>query len=269
MSQRQTITVASPSGGWGEPWPNVAEIAEVLEPTSWSLVGGLMVQLHAIHTGIDAIRPTTDIDMLVHVETGRGRPAAIARALASLGYELAPPIDPRNPAAHRFHRTAVPAGPPRGTEQVDVVDLVVADHAAPAAREKLLGYQMVGIAGGTQALRRTVNANLTIDPHRPVVVSVPGVFGALILKAAAHLADSRNPERHLQDAAVLLSCLDDPWAELEKPRSGSDGTRLRHLTQHLADPSHPAWLPLTDDQRRDGRAALRVLTGGEPITHES
>lgn len=47
-------------------------------------------------------------------------------------------------------------------------------------------------------------------------VSVPDTFGALILKTAAHRADSRDPARHLQDAAVLLACIEDPYARLER-----------------------------------------------------
>lgn len=30
-----------------------------------------MTQLHAIHHGIDAVRPTNDVDIVLHIETGR------------------------------------------------------------------------------------------------------------------------------------------------------------------------------------------------------
>ena len=43
-------------------------------------------------------------------------------------------------------------------------------------------------------------------------VSVPSAFGALILKAAAYQSDSRDRDRHLQDAALLLAAIDDPRA---------------------------------------------------------
>jgi hypothetical protein len=39
-----TIDVPRPPGGWGAPWPNVAEIEAVLPQEKWTLVGGLMTQ---------------------------------------------------------------------------------------------------------------------------------------------------------------------------------------------------------------------------------
>ena len=80
MVDRLTIDVPSPPGGWGAPWPNVAEIEAVLPCEKWTLVGGLMAQLHGIHHGIDALRPTNDVDMVLHVETTRGVAADAARA---------------------------------------------------------------------------------------------------------------------------------------------------------------------------------------------
>lgn len=84
VADRPTIDVPAPPGGWGEPWPNVAEIEAVLPHDQWTLVGGLMTQLHAIHRGIDAIRPTNDVDIVLHVETTRGVAAQTASALESL-----------------------------------------------------------------------------------------------------------------------------------------------------------------------------------------
>ena len=62
---------------------------------------------------------------------------------------------------------------------------------------------MVAIEGGTQALKRTINARLEIVPGRTTTVSVPFPFGAVILKAAAYHTDSRDRERHLLDAARI------------------------------------------------------------------
>lgn len=253
MTARRRVTVETPQGGWPQPWPRVSEIAAIVGPEHWTLVGGLMAQLHAFHAGITAVRPTEDVDIVVHVETGRGRVADVAEALDSLGYELLPSIDERTRVAHRFVR---------GHDVVDLsetdqVDVVVADHAPPSVRERLRGYDMVAIEGGTQALRRTVDAELTID-GRNVVVSVPDAHGALILKSAAHLADSRDTDRHLSDAVVLLACIDDPFAITEGEIFGSDGRRIRHLVDVLG-PDHPAWFTLDDRRRARARASLRIL----------
>ncbi|MCX6415641.1 MAG: hypothetical protein NTU77_13755 [Actinobacteria bacterium] len=205
-----------------------------------------MTQLHAIHHGVDAVRPTNDVDIALHIETARGTPNTTANALESPGYELKPSIDPRNNVGHRFTR---------GASRVDVV---IADHPAPRVRERMRRMDMVKVPGGTQALRRTANYRLTFNEETPFTISVPQPFGALILKTAAYVSDSRDPARHLQDAAVLLACIDDPFVELDQ-LAGSDRGRLAILDRELTD-AHPAWrlMPRADADR--GRAVLRVLT---------
>ncbi|WP_402373989.1 hypothetical protein [Isoptericola rhizosphaerae] len=254
MADRPTITVPTPAGGWLAPWPNVAEIAAALPHTAWTLVGGLMTQLHTIHHGLDVVRPTNDVDIVLHVETTRGLPAHASRVLESLGYQMLTSIDPRERTAHRFVR---------GTDRVDlvtsgpdVVDVLVADHAAPCVVEPLRGRDLVTIEGGTQALRRTVNAGLVIDAD-PTTISVPNVFGALVLKAAAYRTDSRDRERHLQDAAALLCCLDDPFAARET-FAGSDRQRIATLPRNLPDDSRN-WNAIPREARREGQTALRIL----------
>ena len=67
-------------------WHAVGDLAERL-PGDWVLVGGLMVQLHAIEHGILDVRPTRDIDVL-----GQARPPgalpAIDAALRNDGFDL-------------------------------------------------------------------------------------------------------------------------------------------------------------------------------------
>jgi hypothetical protein len=153
----------------------------------------------------------------------RGVPARTAAALESIGYHLVTGIDPRNQAAHRFTRgighvdllTSDEDGDEvdelevqkhvkkQDEQQSDIVDVLVADHAAPSVEEMLRGKAMVKVEGATQALRRTVNVVLEITPGVPTTISVPGPFGALILKAAAYQTDSRDRERHLYDAAAF------------------------------------------------------------------
>lgn len=256
LIDRLAITVEGAPGGWLPPWPGVAEIEAVLPREHWSLIGGLMVQLHAIHHRIDAVRPTNDIDLMVHVETGSGRAAKVSAALVGLGYELRPPVDLRHGKAHRFVRGSQSIDVVTSTPTAAVVDVVLADHAAHSAHERLGGHEIARIEGGTQALRRTVDATLTIVPGRATVISVPDAYGALILKSAAHRADHRDPDRHLADAAVLLACV-DPF--LERSVSGSDRSRLLHLDRTLADPLHPAWLRLPSVHRRNAQDALSFL----------
>lgn len=255
VAERPTTDVATPVGGWGAPWPNVAEIEAVLPHDKWTLVGGLMVQLHGIHAGVDAVRPTNDVDIVLHVETTRRVASETAWALESLGYDLTPSIDERNSTAHRFKRSESTIDVV--ASDADVVDVLIADHAAPRVVEKLRGRAMVAIEGGTQALRRTINARLQIGAGRTTTVSVPSPFGALILKAAAYQTDSRDRERHLQDAALLLAVIEDPYAEREQ-FAGSDRTRLKALARALPDAA-AQWRTLPADARATGQTALRIL----------
>jgi predicted nucleotidyltransferase len=256
MRERPTIDVVAAPGGWPTPWPNVAELSDHLPTERWTLVGGLMVQLHAVHHRVGAIRPTNDVDIVLHVETSRGVPAAAADVLESLGYRLTTPVDPRNKTVHRFTR-----GDSRVdllTSTKDTVDVLLADHTAPRVVEKLRGRAMVKIDGGTQALRRTINARLEIVAGQTTTISVPDEFGALILKAAAFQTDSRDTNRHLYDAAVLLCRIEDPYVERER-FAGSDRKRLMLLANSLpAD--HSAWQRIPSEARAEGQAALRLLS---------
>jgi hypothetical protein len=216
-----------------------------------------MTQLHTVHRGLGIVRPTNDVDIALHIETSRGVPGATADALESLQYQLRPAVDPRDNTAHRWVR-----GPSRidvvtSERDEDQVDVVTADHAAPRVREQMRGRDMVEVEGGTQALRRTVNARLEILPGEQSLISVPRAFGALILKAAAYRVDSRDRNRHLYDAVALLACIEDPFEERENFH-GSDASRLHHLAEAL-DPQHAAWSTLDAEAASNARSALRIL----------
>lgn len=91
------------------PWGAVAELVEVL-PAGWVLIGGLMVQLHALQRGVGEVRATVDVDVL-----GQARPQgalqAIDSALTAAGFRAAPP-DPDG-YAHRYERDEAIVDVPR------------------------------------------------------------------------------------------------------------------------------------------------------------
>ena len=132
-----------------------------------------MVQLHAVAAGLPVVRPTNDVDVLVHVESGRGRPALVPGALEELGYQLRPGIDPRTGTAHRFVRDSATVDLVTTEADPSVVDVVAADHAPPRSLERFRGFDMVRVAGGTQALRRTARAEVQISGSAPTRISVP------------------------------------------------------------------------------------------------
>lgn len=258
--ERPTIVVATPPGGWGVPWPQVAEIAAALPGDTWTLVGGLMAQLHAVHRGLDTVRPTNDVDIVLHIETERGIPRRAADVLVALGYQLQRSLSRDVDIAHRFVRGD--GGRVDLLTHRDVVDVMAADHAAPRIRETLLGHAMLEVPGGTQALRRTVNAQLDIDGQASTI-SVPRPFGALVLKAAAYTADARDRERHLVDAVTLLACVEDPVGERDG-FTGSDLSRMLTLARALPAGAR-GWESLPRAVRQDAQQALTILSTARSV----
>jgi hypothetical protein len=206
-----------------------------------------MVQLHALGHDIHIVRPTDDLDVLLHVEVDPDIARDAHRLITELGYELREPSDVRSKAAPHYRYVRHRAEGPQ------TIDVMVADHAAPRAAQRLRGRPMFAVDGGTQALKRTMIYEIA-DDESEVGFSVPDELGALVLKGAAHLVDNRDADRHLQDAAVLAACIHDHAAELRRLH-GSDRHRIGHLAQELADPAHPAWLALAENDRIAGRLA--------------
>jgi hypothetical protein len=215
-------------------------------PTSkWTLVGGLMVQAHAIGHGINVTRPTVDLDLLLHIEIEPGVVSNAHTSLTAIGYRLHEPFDRYGPH-YRYLRGA------------DKIDVMAADHAAPRTRRELRGQPMFEVQGGTQALRRTMIYDVDTPTGR-YEISVPDELGALVLKGAAHMRDRRDTDRHLFDAAVLAACVTDHATELGR-LGGSDRKRISHLAGHLADPRHKAWLALDPEHRTAGQDTFRILS---------
>ena len=193
--------VDAPAAGWPPPWPQLVEIVQNIPHTQWTLVGGLMVQLHAAYAGLQLIRPTRDVDMVLHIETGVATFSGAQHELERLGYVLREPVG--DGPVHRFVR---------GPHDAETVDVMVADHLSPKRHPKALHRKVFAVPGGTSALRKTVNCEVNTGAHT-VVLSIPDVLGALVLKGAAYLEDSRERGRHLDDAAVLACAATDPVSD--------------------------------------------------------
>ncbi|WP_223934993.1 hypothetical protein [Arthrobacter sp. StoSoilB5] len=245
VTARVLWEASSPPGGWGRPWPQCAELARALPTDQWTLVGGLMVQLHSAVAGLTVSRPTTDVDIVLHMETGAATMPRVASVLRSLGYVLMQSINGDSPA-HRFLR---------GNEQLDVM---VADHLVPRLVPRIGGRKVFQVTGGTQALRRTVNCRIVVNHGDAVSISIPNRLGALVLKGAAYQEDSRDKGRHLDDAATLLATITGPL-ELAADMGGSDRSRILGLNRALADPSHESWKVLDHGDRARAISNLAVL----------
>ncbi|WP_194165028.1 hypothetical protein [Pseudactinotalea sp. HY160] len=240
-----------------EPWPQLPDLAHHLPHGSWTLVGGLMVQAHVLHAGLTVARPTEDIDVVLHVETGAISWSTARAGLRRLGYRLVEPNDRRDPA-HRFIRS----------EDGRIIDVLIADHTGPRAIADRVGHQAVVEApGGTSALRKTVNLHLSAETSDEVTISIPDALGALTLKGGAYRVDSRDRDRHLLDGAMLAATVEDADALLESPElwTGSDARRIRNLARALPD-DHPAWSYVPADRRRRAQVSLALLAAGPPLS---
>ena len=229
------IQVPEPAGGWSRPWLRLIELSDHLPANSWMLVGGLMTQAHAMAAAVDALRPTTDVDIIINIGAGQNHLHAVVGALRAIGYELVEGLSRTSPT-HRLLR-----------DGRDRVDIAVADHLPPSVSARVGRREVFRMPGGTQAAQRAVPLHVQGTAN---VASVPSALGALVLKGAAYMQDSRDADRHLLDAAAIAATIADPLRLVAELR-GSDRKRLSALARGLASESHRAWthLPVRDRAR--------------------
>ena len=193
--------------------------------------------------------------MLVDVRAAPGGIETVCTFLAGHGLELEG-ISPEG-VGHRFGRAADP-----GPGHVSV-DVLAPDGLSERTRTVTVPpARTVSVPSGSALLAACETVEVTITgmagEQESGRVRRPGVLAALVGKAAATtIAGRLDPERDLQDAALLLSLLDvaDP-ALADLPRS--QRAHLRRL-EPLRDPAHPAWRLLDREPTRIARAALRLL----------
>lgn len=136
---------------------------------------------------------------------------------------------------------------------------MVADHLSPKWHPKVLHRKVFAVPGGTSALRKTVNCEVNTGEDT-VLLSIPDVLGALVLKGAAYMEDSRDREHHLDDVAVLSCAATDPVGDRAR-MIGNDRRRILALWTVLKDLDHQSWIGTGTSSRR-GHGALRLLVGG-------
>jgi len=223
----------------------LAALNDHLIPSGTSAMRDDMVQLHAAAAGLPVSRPTADVDIVLHIETGAATTAAVSAVLNGLGYSLERSISEDAPG-HRFLR---------GKQQIDVM---VGDHLAPAKIPTLGGRKPFQVSGGTQALQRTIDCRMTVDDDEPVLISIPNALGALVLKGAAYREDSRDRDRHLDDAVVTCATLRTPLVTAAQ-MNGSDRSRVLSLHKELAGPGDRSWQLLDPADPTPAMDALRIL----------
>ena len=239
-----TVVLPPFSGRLDALWDLVLDIAERVPAQRWALIGGQMVLLHGLRAGRSGVRVSQDVDLLADLLTASDGLQRCVRALLSLQLE---PVPDSKGRVYRFRRAS---------DQL-VADVLAPDHSPPRwPLRTVAAAETIQVPGGHQALQRLMVVT-TVKGGRSADVPLPDPLGALVLKAAAWVADSRDRDRHLGDAAFLASLIADPRAERAR-LAGSDRKRLRRLDQRLGDPKAPEWLGL-GDHAADGYTTWRLL----------
>jgi hypothetical protein len=219
-------------------WSEVGRLADEVLADGWTLVGGLMVQLHAVEAGETDLRVTTDVDIVADTRAA-GRFQRIVKALTEDGFEL------RDPGpfeiGHRWERDGL------------VLDLLAPDGLREDPRVSGR-VRTVQVPGGTQALERTEVIEVEIDGVARRLRR-PTLLGAILIKARSLLVHD-DPDTQRADLILLLSLLDDPRVAARQLKGRERGW-LRDAEGALAlddpDLAGPA-------RTRRATAALSLLT---------
>ncbi len=199
MFDKQTpLQIDPPSEDATILWAKALEVAQALgETEDWTLVGGLMVQLHALEHDRDT-RLTADIDVLGNARRRPQMTQKIAATLEGLGGTMAEPPRSDPDLGYQFHVDG------------ELIEILGPDglRADPQTVGEFKTFQ---VPGGTQALRRTEVVWIALAKESAVPMRRPSLLGAILIKArvvAKHRRDKFESDR--QDLLVLLSLVDDP-----------------------------------------------------------
>lgn len=199
------VNVPDAVGAEDVAWNLVLDLANADMPP-WVLAGGLMVHLHLHEAGVSPRRATTDIDAIVDVNltVARGGTEAFARRLVDdfgMRLQAAPGVDSER--GHRFIR-----------DDGAIVDVLAPDHWEKARPHRTIPpAETVEVPGGRELLRDRENVPVTYR-GRTGEVPRPDLITAVVGKwrAYSEIPAQTDCDRHLRDAADLISVVGDPDA---------------------------------------------------------
>lgn len=231
-------------GREGELWRELLELAH-LRGDGWTLIGALMVSLHALRAGMLMPRATHDIDAVVEVRGVAHEPQSFAADLTDLGWDIPEDAIGNHGIGHRFHK---------GELRFDL--LVPEGLGERADLTTLPPLVTVPIDGATQALHRTEPVAVRYGDQTGQL-PCPDVLGAIVIKSCAAVAreqdPDKRPERHLDDLAILYAAVSDPRAA-SRSCDKKDRQRIRRAGE-------PNWSLLPPDQSADAQAARAIILG--------
>ena len=234
----RAVVIRPPTEDARRIWSLVLSLAAEFGPDrEWSLVGGLMVQLHGFEHDDDP-RPTADIDVLGGARRPPRMTEQIAELLVERGAEIATPPRSNPDLGYRFEIEG------------ETIELLGPDGLR-CDPKTIAGLRTFQAAGGSQALRRTEIVLVSIDGAESVAVRRPSLLGAILIKA--RVVAKRRKGKYAsdrQDLVRLLGYVDDP-------RGLADEEKLKS--------SEKRWLRDADTAIDFDDAALSVLFPEEAL----
>lgn len=209
----------------------------------WSLIGGLMVQLHGLQHDDDP-RPTVDIDVLGDARRRPVMTERMAQIVIERGGEVAMPPRSNKKLGYRFEVDG------------EVVEILAPDGLSsdPMTVDGLTTFQ---VSGGRQALDRTETVLVSLDGAPPRTLRLPNLLGAILIKARVVATERRKKfDSDRQDLIRLLSYVEDPrdlaargglkdsekkWLwKIEKKLDAADPTVAQLATPDALERAHQA-----------------------------
>lgn len=231
-----------------EAWRILLDLYDAF-PEGWCIIGGQMVWLLAREYGVEPIRATEDVDVVVDVRTDQGLIRRLCAWLESRGLDLEG-ISTDN-IGHRYVSTTYD-GPGRVS-----FDILAPDNVGERADLTTSRPARTLSAPGTRA---ALDAAEPLDiqlGNRSGHVLRPALISAILAKAAATGIPGReNPERDWIDIAFLLSLVPDP-IDTAAELTNRQRQRLRAVSAVLSE-HHAAWRQL-GSRSRLGIATLQFL----------
>jgi hypothetical protein len=250
MDAPSVVIVRPPDDATRRLWSLILSLAEKFgAEREWTLVGGLMVQLHGFEHDDDP-RPTADVDVLGAAKRPPKMTEAMAAVLIELGAEVAEPPRSDPKLGYRFEFEG------------EIVELLGPDglRSDPKTTGGLKTFQ---VPGGSQALRRTEIVLVSLDGSDPVAVRRPDLLGAILIKA--RVVAKRREEKFAsdrEDLIRLLGYVEDP-RRMADEMAKSEEAWLRGVSGELDfdDPALSGLFPARTLEQ--ARQAFALLTDGD------
>lgn len=217
----------------------------------WCIIGGQMVWLLAHEHGVEPIRATEDIDVVVDIRADQRLIMRLCTWLEAREFDL-DGISTDN-IGHRYVSTTY-SGPGKVTFDI-LAPENVGERAdlttSPPART-------VSAPGTRDALDAAEPLEVLLDGRGGHVLRPPLISAILAKAAATSIRVRANRERDWADLAFLLTLVPDPVSAAAQ-LSNRQRQKLRAVSA-LLDEDHLAWRSL-GSRSRLGVAALQFLIG--------